>query len=85
MRPTTAHSPIVEVPWTGADWTQAPDGFNWLAQDADGKWFWYSVQPRCGQDGGVWRSNSRQQRYAGTGQPQADWWQSLQTRPALTD
>lgn len=36
-------------------WSQAPDGWNWLAQDADGRWFWYAVEPQLGLAGGVWR------------------------------
>ena len=80
--PASRFKPIVETPWHGLDWQQAPAGFDWVAQDADGKWFWYRVQPQCGMDGGVWRSHSRNQQYAGSSQPSADWWQSLQARPA---
>ncbi|MFI0545796.1 MAG: hypothetical protein ACH34Y_02630 [Brachymonas sp.] len=71
---------IIPRPWTGLDWSAAPAAFNWVAQDADGHWFWYSVQPICGMDGGVWRSNSRQQQYAGSSDPNPDWWQTLQAR-----
>ena len=71
---------IIPRPWTGLDWDAAPEGFDWVAQDADGQWFWYRVQPECGRDGGVWRSNSRHQQYAGSSAPDENWWQSLQTR-----
>src|SRR3546814_14748882 len=27
------------------DWSGAPDGWNWQAQDEDGRWFWYRVRP----------------------------------------
>jgi hypothetical protein len=84
--PQTPHriptrEPIFEKPWTGLDWSLAPEGFNWVAQDADGKWFWYCNPPLCGMDGGVWRSNSRHQRYAGTGLSAPNWWQTLASRP----
>jgi hypothetical protein len=81
MPPSAQRQPIVETPWTGLDWRQAPADCHWVAQDADGKWFWYRVPPLCGMDGGVWRSNSRQQQYAGSSAPSENWWQSLQTRP----
>ncbi|NII73956.1 hypothetical protein FHW84_002529 [Dyella sp. SG562] len=27
------------------DWKDAPEWAKWLAQDDNGKWFWYEVQP----------------------------------------
>ena len=69
------------VPWQ-IDWGQAPAGWDWLAQDEDGRWYWYAVEPvLLGAAGGVWRSNSRNQRLAGQGGANADWMQSLQRRP----
>lgn len=62
-------------------WQNAPDGFNWLAQDADGKWYWYKTEPVLGIGGGIWRSNSRNQQFAATGTPNPDWFESMQTRP----
>jgi hypothetical protein len=81
MPHTAPRQPIIEKPWTGLDWNLAPEGFDWVAQDADGKWFWYRVQPQCGQGAGVWRSNSRQQQYAGSSAADANWWESLQKKP----
>ena len=80
-QPRAPRAPIVEFLWPGLDWTTAPAGFDWLAQDADGKWFWYSVEPQCNPSGGVWRSNSRQQQYAGSSPDAENWENSLQTHP----
>ena len=63
------------------DWSDAPPGWNWLAQDEDGRWFWYQVKPVPGIGGGVWRSNSRTQRFAFQGAPNPLWLDSLQERP----
>ena len=27
-------------------WDSAPEWANWLAQDSDGRWFWYELEPR---------------------------------------
>jgi hypothetical protein len=31
------------------DWKDAPEWANWLAMDADGKWFWHEYEPRLRQ------------------------------------
>ena len=51
-----------------------------LAQDEDGRWYWYRTQPQVGVGGGVWRSNSRNQQYAGQGLPNPAWHASLRHR-----
>jgi hypothetical protein len=63
------------------DWATAPDGWDWLAQDEDGRWFWYRSEPRPGIGGGVWRANSRDQQLAASGAPNADWVDTLCQRP----
>ena len=65
------------------DWADAPAGWDWLAQDADGQWFWYRTEPQQGWAGGVWRANSRNQQLAGRTEPPAGdtWADSLQRRP----
>ncbi len=30
------------------DWKDAPEWANWLAMDADGRWFWYKDKPEAG-------------------------------------
>ena len=63
------------------DWADAPEGFNWLAQDADGKWYWYKTEPILGVGGGIWKSNSRNQQFAADGDPNDDWLDTMQVRP----
>lgn len=65
------------------DWSTAPDGWNWAAQDEDGRWFWYGVKPLPGIGGGVWRAPSRAQCLAFQGAPNPQWYDSLQVRPGL--
>ncbi|HLS50628.1 MAG TPA: hypothetical protein VK032_01360 [Burkholderiaceae bacterium] len=62
-------------------WSQAPDGWNWLAQDEDGRWFWYAVKPRLGFAGGVWRSPRLKQQFAAQGQANPNWHTTCQQRP----
>lgn len=64
------------------DWSAAPEGWNWVAQDEDGRWFWYRAEPVLGVGGGVWRANSRVQRFAWQGDPNPYWYETLHTRPA---
>ncbi|WP_394064674.1 hypothetical protein [Alcaligenes sp. WGS1538] len=66
-------------------WDQAPAGWDWLAQDEDGQWYWYGVTPSPGIGGGVWRAPSRLQKPAGQGRPNPAWAQALYQRPALPD
>ncbi|MGR7949693.1 hypothetical protein ACU6HM_10525 [Alcaligenes sp. RM2] len=66
-------------------WDQAPVNWDWLAQDEDGQWFWYGVQPSPGIGGGVWRSPSRLQQFAARGEPNPSWMHSLYQRPDLPD
>lgn len=65
------------------NWDYAPDGWDWLAQDKDGKWYWYGKEPIAGVEGGIWRSNSRVQQYAGQSEPKDDWLNTLFKRPNL--
>ncbi|MCQ9615794.1 hypothetical protein L1889_02900 [Paenalcaligenes niemegkensis] len=66
------------------DWDRAPENWNWAAQDADGKWYWYCTVPVIGVGGGVWRSNSRNQLFAQQGSPNPLWHESLCQRPQDT-
>ena len=64
------------------DWSQAPAGWMWAAQDGDGRWFWYRTCPQPGWGGQLWRANSRNQQLAGQGLPNPDWHLTLVQRPA---
>jgi hypothetical protein len=72
-------------PSLAPDWSLAPAGWDWCAQDADGRWYWYRAEPVPGIGGGIWRSNSRNQQYAAAGRPNPDWFDSLRRRPAAAD
>lgn len=62
-------------------WNDESAPWNWLAQDEDGRWYWYSVQPVPGIGGGVWRSHSSKQKFACQSEPNPNWLDSLQQRP----
>lgn len=63
------------------DWADAPADWHWLAQDEDGRWFWYGVKPVPSIGGGVWRAPSRAQLLAGKSEPNAEWLHTLMERP----
>ena len=63
-------------------WSDAPEGWNWLAQDEDGRWFWFAVPPRLGVAGGIWRSPRLAQQFAGQGVPNPLWYESCRQRPS---
>jgi len=62
-------------------WADAPEGWNWLAQDQDGKWFWYAAPPQLGMAGGIWRSPRRAQQFAAQGEPNPQWYETCLRRP----
>ena len=62
-------------------WSEAPPGWDWLAQDADGRWYWYAVEPQLGFAGGVWRSPRRAQQFAAQGACNPRWHESCRKRP----
>jgi hypothetical protein len=64
------------------EWKDAPEGWNWMAQDEDGRWFWYRSEPRPGIGGGVWRANSRDQQLAAVGVVNDHWVDTLSQRPS---
>lgn len=73
----TGGQPMADAP----GWGGAPAGWNWLAQDADGRWFWYRTEPQLNWSGGVWRSHSRNQQLAAEGTPDPNWDATLRVRP----
>ena len=62
------------------DWSEAPPGWNWAAQDEDGRWFWYFVEPRPNIGGGVWRAPSRAQQFAYADAVNPGWYETLRQR-----
>lgn len=47
------------------DWKDAPEWAQWLAQDSDGNWYWFSEEPCFVEENGGWGANSSQCAYAG--------------------
>lgn len=39
------------------DWKDAPEGFEFLAQDGDGEWFWWIEKPYPDYKCGYWMSD----------------------------
>lgn len=63
-------------------WHAAPDWANYLAQDADGDWFWFSHMPaRMSRSAKVWRTLLGKVELAMAARPSPHWHQSLQARP----
>lgn len=62
------------------NWSLAPQGWDWAAQDEDGRWFWYRVRPAASIGGGVWRAPSRAQVLAYAAEPNPDWYETLRQR-----
>lgn len=63
------------------DWSLAPQGWDWAAQDEDGRWFWYKVEPMPNIGGGVWRAPSRAQMFAFAAEPNLQWDETRRRRP----
>lgn len=63
------------------NWQLAPEHYDWCAQDENGDWYWYRVEPEPSIGGGVWRANSRNQKFACHDKPNSNWIHSLQLRP----
>lgn len=66
------------------EWKDAPIWADWLAMDADGKWYWYQSQPIARN--GVWRYNeSGEWDMNMLASPNADYYEakmSLERRPS---
>lgn len=46
------------------DWKDSPEWAQWLAQDSDGDWYWYELEPANLRNG--WAPDSGKLEYAGT-------------------
>jgi len=65
-------------------WVSAPDWARWLAQDPDGRWWWYEEPPQPGELG--WEENNTANgnaELAGLTEVVGDWRDSLENRPAV--
>ncbi len=65
-------------------WNDAPEWAMWLAQNADGKAWWFDLKPVMGDDG-RWMplNNSDRHRQAGSGGAVSDCQNTLEFRPCL--
>lgn len=70
------------------EWKNAPDRFNWLAQDRDGDWYWWEQEPVHDEENlPYWMpANERpcdfaRARLAGEGIFVENWKDTLEARP----
>lgn len=59
------------------DWKDAPEWANYLAQDADGDWFWYEHKPECSYS--MWGTHTGRCQISTT--TNAAWKSTLEERP----
>lgn len=66
--------------WVGVVGTQV----EWLAQDANGNWFWFDTKPKILDESGEWICGDDGYDFAGPGEvPKGhDWTQTLERRPS---
>ncbi len=62
------------------DWKSAPKWAKWLAQDANGIWYWYEEQPQV-LGNSSWFSSGGNNEAAAT--PSSEWRESLEQRPEV--
>lgn len=62
------------------DWKDAPEWAQWLAQDSDGHWFWFRVQPSVSNVGEEF-TTTKQHTRARRGSCIGDWRNTLEKRP----
>lgn len=68
-------------------WQDAPEWANYLAQDAEGSWYWYDECPRPRDyEGGesMWDNNGSEFKRASWSAVKGDWRDTLEQRPSNT-
>jgi hypothetical protein len=62
------------------EWKNAPDWAQWLAQDEDGEWWWYELEPKqaCTD---AWSEWEGLHRAAFVPRHNAEWKDTLEARP----
>ncbi|AFV50671.1 hypothetical protein G169_gp58 [Pseudomonas phage AF] len=67
------------------DWKDAPEGFEYLAQDKDGEWYWWISEPFADTNLGYWMSDFKNNDCRDAGlvepEPNPDWQETLERRP----
>lgn len=61
------------------NWEDAPEWAQWLAQDANGQWYWYSTRPI--RHKGAWFNGHDLSRFAGDWMRNKKWYDTLERRP----
>lgn len=61
------------------DWSDAPENMNWVAQDANGQWWWYEKMPKVGACS--WLSGGCEIEPSVEAKPSRQWRSSLVGRP----
>ena len=71
------------------EWNQAPEWANWLAQDADGYWYWFNCKPVPVKKEGFFSSEENEENYrcelARRGEPNALWALTREARPEVKE
>lgn len=63
-------------------WKDAPQWANYLAQDMDGTWTWFSHKPKREAQYNRWNYSQKGGRHLTANQEITDWKDSLEERPA---
>lgn len=61
------------------DWKDAPDGFEYLAMDEDGGWWWYNQKPQAMSVS--WVTDNGDFEMAEGDNEYGDWRETLERRP----
>jgi hypothetical protein len=59
---------------------RAPEGWNWVAQERSGSWYWFRVRPVPNTKTGEWLAPRRDVQYAGQSEPNTHWTETLRQR-----
>jgi hypothetical protein len=63
------------------DWKDAPEWAQWLAQDYDGQWGWFSVEPRQSPYASTWFWETGEWEEAAQQASNIGWETTLEPRP----
>lgn len=61
------------------DWKYSPEGYDWLAMDESGAWFWYDAKPVAMSVS--WVNDGGEFKLAGVDDSDLPWTETLDRRP----
>jgi len=70
-----------DSPDSNPSWEDAPDWAEWLAEDKNGKWFWYADRPKRGMIVWLFGDSTRYKGAGESGAANPDWAETLERRP----